>query len=100
MRRFFELAGDGLGVRPTFVPMPLWLARGGLRAVQAASRVLTRGRFNLVSGSSVDFIAEDNPFSSDLAKRELGWSPSVRPETGVPDAFRWWREAETKRGAT
>lgn len=97
VRRFFELAGSGLGLRPSFVPMPHWLARGGLRAFKAASRALTGGRFNLVSASAIDFVAEDNPFSSDRARRELGWTPRVNPETGVPDAFRWWAEEEKQR---
>jgi len=100
VRRFFELAGEGLGLRPFFVPVPLSLARGGLRAAKAASRALTGGRFNLLSNSAIDFIAEDNPFSSDRAKRELGWSPAVRPETGVPEAFRWWAMQEKQKGAT
>lgn len=96
VRRFFELAGEGLRTRPLFVPMPVGFARGALRGVKWASRALSggRGRFNLVSTSTIDFIAEDNPFSSDRAKRELGWAPSVRPEVGVPEAFRWWREKE------
>jgi len=47
-------------------------------------------RFKAVTASSLDFLARDNPFSSDLARRELGWDPPVRPETGVPEAFRWW----------
>ena len=100
VRRFFELAGDGLGLRPTFVPMPLWLAAGALRGVKAASRFLTGGRLSLVSNSAIDFIAEDNPFSSDRARQELGWTPSVRPETGVPEAFRWWLATQTQKGAT
>jgi nucleoside-diphosphate-sugar epimerase len=41
-------------------------------------------------GASVRFAAEDNPFNSDRARRELGWSPRVHPAEGVPDAFRWW----------
>jgi nucleoside-diphosphate-sugar epimerase len=94
VRRFFELAGDGLGKRPLFVPMPLWLAAASLRGAKWAARMLTGGRFSLVSNSAVDFISEDNPFSSERAKRELGWAPRVRPEDGVPDAFRWWKENE------
>jgi nucleoside-diphosphate-sugar epimerase len=98
VRRFFELAGDGLGRRPIFLPVPLWLARAGLRGVKTTARVLSRGKFSLVSNSAIDFIAEDNPFTSELAKRELGWTPRVHPSEGVPDAFRWW--AETQKGAT
>ena len=36
----------------------------------------------------MDFVTRDNPFSSERARRELGWEPRVRPEVGVPDAFR------------
>jgi nucleoside-diphosphate-sugar epimerase len=97
VRRFFELAGEGLGRRPLFVPLPLAVARGGLRAVKAASRMVSGGRFSLVSNSAIDFIAEDNPFTSERARRELGWKPRVHPDHGVPDAFRWW--AETQKGA-
>jgi nucleoside-diphosphate-sugar epimerase len=102
VRAFFELAGQGLGREPRFVPMPLWAARGATRLVIWISRVLTRGTFSLLSSSTVDFISEENPFSSALAKRELGWSPLVRPEIAVPDAFRWWRaeREKTRTGAT
>lgn len=93
VRSFFDLAGTGLGTRPLWVPMPEWLARGALRAVKSTVRALTAGRFNVVSSSAVDFLAKDNPFSSERAKRESGWRPEVRPEEGVPDAFRWWRES-------
>lgn len=99
VRRFFELAAQGLGQRPMFVHMPLWFARGALRGIKTAARLLSGGRFSLVSGSAIDFIAEDNPFTSERAKRELGWAPRVRPEDGIPDAFRWWRQ-HNKKGAT
>ena len=98
VRRFFELAGEGLGRRPLFLPLPLSLARGGLRAAKAVARVISGGTFSLVSNSAIDFIAEDNPFTSERARRELGWKPRVHPDEGVPDAFRWW--AETQKGAT
>jgi nucleoside-diphosphate-sugar epimerase len=91
VRRFFELAGEGLGIRPVFVPMPVSVARGLLRGAQGMTRLVLGSRASLLSNSTIDFVAEDNPFSSDLAMRELGWSAVVSPEVGVPDAFRWWQ---------
>lgn len=91
-RRFAELACEGLGRRPFLLPVPYWFAQGTLISISGLFRTLTRGKFTLVNRSSVDFIAEDNPFSSERARRELGWSPSVRPAAGIPDAFRWWAE--------
>jgi len=90
VRTFAELACEGLGRRPRFLPVPRWLAQGALISFSGLFRILTRGKFTLVNRSSVDFISEDNPFSSERARRELGWAPSVRPEVGIPDAFRWW----------
>jgi len=97
VRRFFELAGLGLGRRPMFVPMPMWAAKSALRGAKWIARVVSGGTFRMVSAAAIDFVSEDNPFSSELAKRELGWSPSVRPEAGIPEAFRWWRENSRAR---
>jgi nucleoside-diphosphate-sugar epimerase len=90
VRRFFELAGQALEKRPLLIPMPLSVARGALRATKWIAR---RAGLSIVSSSAVDFISENNPFSSERARAELGWKPSVRPEIGVPDAFRWWKES-------
>jgi nucleoside-diphosphate-sugar epimerase len=47
--------------------------------------------------SSLDFVTRDNPFSSERARRELGWNPLVRAETGIVDAFEWWKEHRALR---
>jgi nucleoside-diphosphate-sugar epimerase len=96
VREFFELAGEGLGRTPRWLPMPLWLARAALRAAKTVTRLATAGRVNLIARSAIDFISQDNPFSSERARHELGWDPRVRPEVGIPDAFRWWREQQQK----
>jgi nucleoside-diphosphate-sugar epimerase len=75
----------------------MWLARGALRVGKTMSRVLTGGRYTLVSNAALDFLSEDNPYTSDRARRELGWRPVVHHETGVPEAFRWWREKQKAR---
>jgi nucleoside-diphosphate-sugar epimerase len=49
-------------------------------------------RFNSVSSGSLDFLARDNPFSSERARRELGWDPPVHPEQGIVESFRWWAQ--------
>jgi 2-alkyl-3-oxoalkanoate reductase len=92
VRRFFELAGEGLGRRIRFIRLPLPLARGTLRAVKAITRAVTGGTLSVVSSASLSLLTRDNPFTSERARAELGWAPSVRPEVGIPDAFRWWRE--------
>lgn len=92
VRDFFRLAGEGLDRPMHFVSVPIGVARVGFKIVKRALRIATGGRLSVVSTASIDFVSKNNPFSSERARRELGWKPSVRPETGIPEAFRWWKE--------
>ncbi|HEY6826459.1 MAG TPA: NAD-dependent epimerase/dehydratase family protein [Gemmatimonadaceae bacterium] len=92
VRDCFLLAARGLGRRVRFIPIPLSLANVAVRAFKAATRMFSGGRWSAVSNASIRMLTKDNPFTSERARRELGWSPRVRPEEGIPDAFRWWLE--------
>jgi nucleoside-diphosphate-sugar epimerase len=92
VREFFRLAGDGLDQRMHFFSVPIGAARVGLKIVKRGLRLATGGRLSVISTASIDFVAKNNPFSSERARRELGWNPGTRPEHGVPEAFRWWKE--------
>jgi nucleoside-diphosphate-sugar epimerase len=90
VREFVRLAGEGLGRRIAVVRIPQWLAHAGLFAAKSGVSLLRGGSIALRVGSTLDFLTRDNPFSSDLARRELGWTPVVTPDVGLPEAFRWW----------
>lgn len=90
VEQFFRLGSEGLSVKMRRVPVPYVVARAGLGAFALIAPLLFGNRFKAVGSASLDFISRDNPFSSERARRELGWDPPVRPEDGVPDAFRWW----------
>jgi len=90
VRDFFRLAAEGLDSRVRFVSVPLWAARAGLRAFKIFDRTALGGKFAVASEGSLSFLSRDNPFTSERARRELGWSPSVIHEVGLPAAFRWW----------
>lgn len=89
---FFRLGALGLGVPLRRLPVPLVAARGAESFMRTIAPLLTRSGFKAVSFSAVDFLTRNNPFSSERARRELGWNPTVRPETSVPEAFRWCAE--------
>ncbi|CAA9350178.1 MAG: hypothetical protein AVDCRST_MAG11-3470, partial [uncultured Gemmatimonadaceae bacterium] len=72
-----------------FVPLPYALAAAGVAGARAAARALGSSDLAGRLGAALDFIARDNPFSSDLARRELGWTPTVPHEQGVGEAFAW-----------
>jgi nucleoside-diphosphate-sugar epimerase len=92
VRDFYRLAGEGLGKRVRFVPVPIPVARAGLRAFRIVDRIALGGKFAVATEGSLSFLTRDNPFTSERARDELGWSPSMRPEVGIPAAFRWWAE--------
>jgi nucleoside-diphosphate-sugar epimerase len=98
VREFFRLAGEGMNRRIRFVSVPLWAARIGLRGFQLIDRVALGGKFAVASEGSLSFMSRDNPFTSDRARKELGWSPGLSPEIGVPTAFRWAVDQEKKEG--
>lgn len=87
---FFSLAAEGMGVHLRHVPVPYFAARAMLGAVAFIAPLVIGNRFGVALPASLDFISRDNPFTSERARRELGWDPPVRPEVGVPEAFRWW----------
>ena len=90
VRDFCRFGAEGLGKRLRFVPVPLWVARLGLRGFKVFDRVALGGKFAVASEGSLTFLSRDNPFTSERAQTELGWSPTVSPDVGVPAAFRWW----------
>lgn len=94
VRDFVRLAAQGLGRRVRLVPVPMVLAKAVFKAVTVLIGVARRGAALSQAGGAVAFISRNNPFSSDRARRELGWRPPVQPDVGIPDAFRWWAEQQ------
>jgi nucleoside-diphosphate-sugar epimerase len=90
---FFRLAGEGLGKRLRFVSIPAPAARAVVRVAALATPARLRSSLR----QSVDFLTRDNPFTSERARRELGWDPPVRPERGVVDAFRWFASRRARQ---
>ncbi len=83
---FFQFAGDGLGTRLRFASIPASVARTVMHIAARVAPVRLRSSLK----QSVDFLTRDNPFTSERARRELGWDPPVRPRDGVTEAFRWY----------
>ena len=89
---FVRLAGEGLGRDVRLLPVPVWLFRVVLLAAMRLRAIGGSRGQPATATASLDFATRDNPFTSRRARAELGWNPPVRPETGIPEAFRWWKE--------
>lgn len=89
---FVRLAGEGMGKRIHAVSVPMSAARAGVWLIHTAIGLVHGGSLRIAASGTLDFVTRDNPFSSERARRELGWAPPVRPDAGIPEAFRWWKE--------
>ncbi len=88
---FVQLGANGLDRRVRGVPIPLSLARAIFSLLGAAAGIAKQKAMAEQLPGTVDSFSRDNPFTSARARRELSWSPTMRPEVGVPEAFAWWR---------
>jgi len=85
---FYAAAESGMGRRARWVPINGALAQGALAAAGAVLRLLRVPGSPLVNATSLDFLLQDNPFSSERARLELGWTSAVDPRAAVAEAFR------------
>jgi nucleoside-diphosphate-sugar epimerase len=82
-REFFEAFARASGVHPRFIPVPLWLVRGGIALWSMVLRLARPGRYAGLGNSAVAFILGENPFSIGRITRELGWTPPFDTATAV-----------------
>jgi nucleoside-diphosphate-sugar epimerase len=61
------------------------------RALEMVLGTIGRGDLAAHANGTLEMLTHDNPFSSVRAREELGWSPTIPPDIGLPDAFRWWK---------
>ena len=96
---FVRLAAVGLGRRVRALSLPPFAARAAVAVARRGAALLRGDAAGIMASSTYDFLARDNPFTSERARRELGWEPAVRPEEGIPAAFRWAAEHALGRGS-
>jgi nucleoside-diphosphate-sugar epimerase len=88
VNEFYAAAEEGLGVRARWLPIPGAPAQAAMGALGAALRALRVPGASMLNARSLDFLLADNPFSSERARIELGWTSGVQPREAVAEAFR------------
>ncbi len=89
---FVQLGANGLDRRVRGISIPLTAARATFSMLGAAAGLAKQMAMAEQLPGTVDTFSRDNPFTSERARLELGWSPTMLPVVGVPEAFRWWKE--------
>lgn len=82
-------AGLGNRIYAPAVPMPI--GRACFAALEGILTVTGRGDLARHATGTLAMLTKDNPFTSDRARSELGWSPSIVPDVGLTEAFRFWK---------
>jgi len=88
VREFYEAAQMGLGVHARWLPIPGGAVQAAMGGLGAALRALRIPGSALLTARSLDFLLQDNPFSSERARAELGWTSTVDSRAAVVEAFR------------
>ncbi len=84
-------AEAGLERRIWAPDVPASAGRAGFCALGWVVRGLGRSDLARHARGTLDMLTRGNPFTSERARRELGWAPALLPEVGLTDAFRWWK---------
>jgi nucleoside-diphosphate-sugar epimerase len=87
-----QLGANGLDRHVRGVSIPIDAARATFAMLGSLAGLANQKAMAEQLPGTVDTFTRDNPFTSERARRELLWSPTVRPEVGIPEAFAWWRE--------
>jgi len=96
LRGFLEGFASGLGVRLRPVKVPAGIAWAGARTLDGVVRLVRpQGPMTMLKGA-VQFLADDNPYSSARAERVLGWRPVVPPVEAVERTGRAFRRADER----
>ena len=85
-----RFASAGLARRIRAPALSLGVSRALFRALEMVLTLAGRRDLAGHANGTLEMLTHDNPFSSVRARDELEWSPTIRPEAGVADAFRWW----------
>ena len=89
--RLVSLARIGLARNIRAPSLSLRSSRLLFRALEVVLETVGRGDLAAHANGTLEMLTHDNPFSSVRAREELGWSPTIAPDIGVPGAFRWWK---------
>lgn len=83
-------AEEGLGRKIHSPSLPAPVARVGFGLLALGLRATGRPDLARRAQGTLQGFIRENPFTSEKARVELGWAPTVHPADGLTDAFKWW----------
>jgi len=97
LQGYYDAIADALGKpRPT-KHIPYGVAYALAFVLECWGHLIRKKAPPLVTRYSVWLMGRRCFFSADKARRELGWTPAVSYEEGIPMTVKWYLEQEAKR---
>lgn len=93
-RDFFTAVSAALNKRTRFVRIPVPIARAFAATAQGLRMLLAPRKYAGFGATAAEYLSSDNPYSSDRARRELGWLPAIPPEKAIRRSVRWFDEQQ------
>lgn len=90
-RLLVEAARAGLGTSIRAPVIPGWAARLGFVGLGLALRLAGRVDLARHGDGMLAMLTRDNPFTSQRARDELGWSFEGTARPHLEETFRWWK---------
>jgi hypothetical protein len=94
VRDIFGLLAQGAGLPAPRFGVPAGVVRPVARTFEAAWSALGRGGEAPLSQHSVDVLTRDRAYAPRRAEAELGWSPRIEAEEGIPPVGAWLAELD------
>ncbi len=88
-REYFNKIAECIGAKPVTKKVPRWLARHAAFYMELFGHMFGRKTPPLVTRYSVWLIARQCFFSSEKARRELGWKATVAYDEGIEKSVKW-----------
>ena len=89
-REFYEIIARASGRRMRFVRVPLLLVLAVGRLWYLVYKLTHPGKYMGVGSSSGHFMSRENPYTSEKAVRELGWTPQTPPAVALQRSVEWF----------
>ena len=87
-KELLQTIAHSLGVRPLYLPIPLWLTAVGLRLNNAWLRL--RGKDIFLEPDYFYKFTKGADYRTGKAHRLLGWQPQVDSRDGIPETVAWF----------
>ncbi len=89
-REFVSAVGAAMGRSMRFVKVPLSAAQGFAHTYYYVQRLLRPSKYPRMGVAAARFLAAENPYTSERARQELKWTPSVPPQEAITRSVHWF----------